>query len=52
VDGTPQEASEGVMQCGPASVRAIKEGEVYLPYDSKFIIAEVCMFSILKLSTG
>lgn len=41
VDGTPQENSEGVMQCGPASLHSIKEGEVYLPYDAKFVIAEV-----------
>lgn len=43
VDGTPQERSEGVMQCGPASIKAIKEGEVYLPHDCKFIFAEVCI---------
>lgn len=41
LDATPQENSEGVMQCGPASVKAIKEGAVYLSYDAKFIIAEV-----------
>ena len=45
VDGTPQENSEGVMQCGPASVIAIKEGDVYLPHDAKFIIAEVFIHS-------
>lgn len=41
IDGTPQERSEGVMQCGPTSVKAIRNGEVYLPYDTKFVIAEV-----------
>ena len=40
-DATPQEASEGVMKCGPSPVKAIKEGLVYLPYDTKFIFAEV-----------
>ena len=40
-DATPQEASEGVMKCGPAPVKAIKAGLVYLPYDAKFIFAEV-----------
>ena len=40
-DSTPQEASEGVMKCGPAPVKAIKEGSVYLPYDARFIFAEV-----------
>ena len=29
------------MQCGPASVKCIKEGEVYLGYDSGFIYSEV-----------
>lgn len=41
IDSTPQEASEGVMRCGPASVRAIKEGHVFLPYDTPFIYGEV-----------
>ena len=40
-DATPQEASEGVMKCGPAPVKAIKEGSVDLPYDARFIFAEV-----------
>ena len=29
------------MQCGPAPVSAIKEGDVYLGYDAKFIFSEV-----------
>lgn len=41
IDSTPQEASEGVMRCGPASIRAIKEGHVFLPYDTPFIYGEV-----------
>ncbi|KAJ8303644.1 hypothetical protein KUTeg_020040 [Tegillarca granosa] len=40
-DGTPQEVSEGVMRCGPASLQAIKEGHVYLNYDTKFVYSEV-----------
>lgn len=40
-DATPQESSEGVMKCGPSPVAAIREGKVYLPYDTKFIFAEV-----------
>ena len=31
----------GVFRCGPASVNAVKKGEVYLPYDTGFIFAEV-----------
>ena len=30
-----------MMRCGPAPLRAIKEGHVYLGYDTKFIFAEV-----------
>ncbi|XP_078360106.1 protein-glutamine gamma-glutamyltransferase K-like, partial [Oculina patagonica] len=41
IDGTPQEQSGGIYQCGPASVNAIKNGEVYLHYDTDFIFAEV-----------
>ncbi|XP_074644521.1 coagulation factor XIII A chain-like [Tubulanus polymorphus] len=40
-DATPQEVSEGVMRCGPAPLTAVKNGEVYIGYDSKFIFAEV-----------
>lgn len=40
-DATPQETSEGVMRCGPAPVKAIKEGHVYLNYDTSFIFSEV-----------
>ena len=31
----------GMMQCGPASVAAIKEGQLHLNHDAKFIYAEV-----------
>jgi transglutaminase 1 len=41
IDATPQEASEGIMQCGPSPVAAVKEGQVYLGYDTKFVFAEV-----------
>ncbi|KAM4705111.1 protein-glutamine gamma-glutamyltransferase 4 [Rhinophrynus dorsalis] len=41
LDATPQEPSEGVFQCGPCSLTAIKNGDVYLPYDGKFVFAEV-----------
>ncbi|XP_048752164.2 protein-glutamine gamma-glutamyltransferase K-like isoform X2 [Ostrea edulis] len=40
-DATPQEASEGIMRCGPAPLKAIKEGHVYLNYDIPFIFGEV-----------
>ncbi|XP_019365445.1 PREDICTED: protein-glutamine gamma-glutamyltransferase E-like isoform X2 [Gavialis gangeticus] len=41
LDATPQETSEGIYQCGPASVTAIKEGDVDLRYEAPFIFAEV-----------
>ncbi|XP_072929126.1 coagulation factor XIII A chain-like [Hemitrygon akajei] len=41
VDATPQETSEGMYRCGPASVKAIKQGKVFLPFDGPFIYAEV-----------
>ncbi|XP_044150376.1 protein-glutamine gamma-glutamyltransferase 4 isoform X1 [Bufo gargarizans] len=41
IDATPQEPSEGIFQCGPCSLTAIKNGMVYLPYDAKFVFAEV-----------
>ena len=30
-----------MMRCGPAPVVALKQGNVYLGYDAKFIFAEV-----------
>ncbi|NXU06552.1 TGM2 glutamyltransferase, partial [Buphagus erythrorhynchus] len=41
LDPTPQEKSEGVYCCGPAPVKAIKEGDMLLKYDIPFIFAEV-----------
>uniref|UniRef100_A0A8C6S8I9 Protein-glutamine gamma-glutamyltransferase 2 n=1 Tax=Neogobius melanostomus TaxID=47308 RepID=A0A8C6S8I9_9GOBI len=40
-DPTPQENSEGVFCCGPAPVKAIKEGDLTMKYDTPFIFAEV-----------
>ena len=31
----------GVFCCGPASVEAIKQGNIHLPYDGAFVFAEV-----------
>ncbi|XP_003707216.3 hemocyte protein-glutamine gamma-glutamyltransferase-like isoform X1 [Megachile rotundata] len=41
IDATPQEPSEGVYQCGPASVEAIRQGAVGYNYDVTFMIASV-----------
>lgn len=40
-DPTPQECYEGVFTCGPCPVRAIRNGDLYLGYDTKFLFAEV-----------
>ncbi|XP_058120396.1 annulin-like [Anopheles ziemanni] len=41
VDATPQELSDGMFKLGPTSVRAVKNGEVNLAYDTEFVFAEV-----------
>uniref|UniRef100_A0A8C8M5T5 Protein-glutamine gamma-glutamyltransferase K n=1 Tax=Oncorhynchus tshawytscha TaxID=74940 RepID=A0A8C8M5T5_ONCTS len=41
VDSTPQETSQGTFRCGPASITAIRNGQVFLKHDSPFIFAEV-----------
>ncbi|KAK2155991.1 hypothetical protein LSH36_224g02007 [Paralvinella palmiformis] len=40
-DATPQETSGGVYCAGPVSVEAIRNGNVNLPYDGRFVFAEV-----------
>ncbi|XP_069505944.1 protein-glutamine gamma-glutamyltransferase 5-like [Ambystoma mexicanum] len=41
LDATPQETSNGIFCLGPASVKAIKEGDVNLSFDGRFVFAEV-----------
>ncbi|KAL4657186.1 transglutaminase 1 (K polypeptide epidermal type I, protein-glutamine-gamma-glutamyltransferase)-like [Arapaima gigas] len=41
VDSTPQETSQGTFCCGPASVNAVRTGQVYLKHDTPFVFAEV-----------
>ncbi|XP_071092231.1 annulin-like isoform X1 [Haliotis cracherodii] len=41
IDATPQEYSDGVYCCGPAPVKAIKEGEINVGKDAAFIFSEV-----------
>ncbi|KAL0970145.1 hypothetical protein UPYG_G00237770 [Umbra pygmaea] len=41
VDATPQETSDGMYRCGPASVQAIKHGHICFPFDARFVFAEV-----------
>uniref|UniRef100_A0A3Q4G2H5 Protein-glutamine gamma-glutamyltransferase K n=1 Tax=Neolamprologus brichardi TaxID=32507 RepID=A0A3Q4G2H5_NEOBR len=41
VDATPQETSQGTYCCGPASLAAVRYGQVYLKHDTGFVFAEV-----------
>ncbi|XP_053204653.1 hemocyte protein-glutamine gamma-glutamyltransferase-like [Panonychus citri] len=41
IDATPQETSEGLYRTGPASVEAVRRGEIGLHYDAPFVFAEV-----------
>ncbi|XP_008406505.1 protein-glutamine gamma-glutamyltransferase E-like [Poecilia reticulata] len=41
LDPTPQEKSDGMFCCGPASVSAIRNGDTHLKYDVPFVFAEV-----------
>lgn len=41
IDATPQELSDEMYRCGPASVIAVKEGEVKKSFDNAFVFAEV-----------
>lgn len=41
LDPTPQEISGGTFCCGPAPVKAIKEGDIDVDYDVAFVFTEV-----------
>lgn len=41
IDATPQEESESVYRCGPASVEAVRRGEVGFQYDTPFVYSEI-----------
>ncbi|XP_034508948.1 protein-glutamine gamma-glutamyltransferase E-like, partial [Ailuropoda melanoleuca] len=41
LDATPQEQSGGIYRLGPASLRAIKEGDIDKDYDCVFVFGEV-----------
>ncbi|CAG9826107.1 unnamed protein product [Diabrotica balteata] len=52
IDATPQELSDDQYRCGPASVIAVKQGEVLRPYDSTFLFSEVNADKIFWKYTG
>ena len=41
IDSTPQETSFSLHQMGPAPLKAIKNGDLYIQYDVGFVFAEV-----------
>lgn len=41
IDATPQEASDAIYRCGPASLEAVRRGEVGFSYDTPFVFSEV-----------
>ncbi|XP_013015508.1 protein-glutamine gamma-glutamyltransferase 4 isoform X2 [Cavia porcellus] len=41
VDGTPQELSQGLYCCGPSPVAAVRKGNIFMGYDTKFVYSEV-----------
>lgn len=59
VDATPQELSRvqvgssrrSLSQCGPAPVKAIKNGEITIGFDTNFIFSEVYRFPYIIFSS-
>ncbi|XP_011689027.1 PREDICTED: annulin-like [Wasmannia auropunctata] len=41
IDATRKELRDGAYRCGPASVAAVKKGELLHPYDNAFVFAQV-----------
>lgn len=41
LDATPQETSEDMYRCGPASIRSVRDGELQRPYDATYVFAQV-----------
>lgn len=52
IDATPQEMSEGKFRAGPASLVAVRRGEVGYQYDTAFIFAEVNADKVYWLHRG
>lgn len=52
IDATPQEMSDDMYRCGPASVLAVKFGEILRPYDCDFLYSEVNADKVFWRYTG
>lgn len=49
IDATPQETSEDVFRCGPASLRAVRDGELQRPYDAGYVFAQVNADKVINI---
>ncbi|XP_050670060.1 annulin isoform X1 [Leptidea sinapis] len=52
IDSTPQETSEDMFRCGPASLRAVRDGELQRPYDAGYVFAQVNADKVLWKYSG
>lgn len=50
IDSTPQEMSEDMYRCGPASLKAIREAELQRPYDVSYVFAQVNADKVRQLT--
>lgn len=49
IDSTPQETSDDMYRCGPASLRAVREGDLLRPYDVSYVFAQVNADKVRRL---
>lgn len=52
IDATPQETSDDMFRCGPASLKAIRKGELQRPYDVAYVFAQVNADKVLWKYSG
>uniref|UniRef100_A0A8C6XYE8 protein-glutamine gamma-glutamyltransferase n=1 Tax=Naja naja TaxID=35670 RepID=A0A8C6XYE8_NAJNA len=52
LDATPQESSNGMYRCGPAPVKAIRNGDIHLHYDTPFVFSMVNADRVVWLLSG
>lgn len=52
IDSTPQELSDNLFRCGPASLRAVRDAEIHKPYDAGYVFAQVNADKVLWMYSG
>ncbi|XP_063376431.1 annulin isoform X1 [Cydia fagiglandana] len=52
IDSTPQEMSEDLFRCGPASIRAVRDADIQKPYDAGYVFAQVNADKVLWKYSG